>query len=301
MTQESNPTAKPCPLCGASATWVASRASPVTGSTFELDRCSQCAFVFVRNPRTDFENLYDVDYYAGRGADAAVDYVAEIDDPDTVRVYEWQGIVDAVEQLTPVSHATRWLDFGCGLGGLVRWVREQRGCSVVGFDEGYAAEQLAATGVPFVSREDLEQQTGTFDVVTAIEVLEHATHPNTMLADIAALLRPGGLLFLTTGNAQVFRDRLTHWSYTAVPDVHISFFEPKTLSDAFVRAGLDPVSLGYLSGLDDIIRYKVLKGLGVHRRNRWERLVPWRIASRIVDRRYRVSAMPVARRRPTSP
>jgi SAM-dependent methyltransferase len=287
---------KPCPLCGAPARRVASRPSPLTGAVFDLDRCSQCSFVFVRNPRTDFTKLYDAAYYAGSGADRAVDYVNEMEDPGTVRVYEWRGIARAVEALVPVSVATRWLDYGCGLGGLVRWLREERGCESFGFEEGYAAERLASARIPHVMAHDLDAQAGTFDVVTAIEVLEHAVDPIATLSQIRDLLRPGGVLFLTTGNAQPFRDRLTRWSYTAVPDVHVSFFQPSTLADALVRAGLEPVHPGRLPGLDDVIRYKTLKALRLRRRNGFERAVPWSLAARIVDRRYRVSEMPLARR-----
>ena len=51
-----------------------------------------------------------------------------------------------------------------------------------------------------------------------------------------------------------------------------------------------------MPGLDDIIRYKVLKTIGVRNRNFVERIVPWRLASRVVDRRHKVSALPLARR-----
>ncbi len=43
-------------------------------------------------PRVDFANLYDAEYYAGRGADSFVDYVDEMQNPRTVREYEWRGI-----------------------------------------------------------------------------------------------------------------------------------------------------------------------------------------------------------------
>jgi cyclopropane fatty-acyl-phospholipid synthase-like methyltransferase len=268
----------------------------MTGSQFDLDRCSQCSFVFVRCPRTDFANLYDAGYYAGTGADRTVDYIAEMQDPDTVRAYEWQGILQAVDSLTALGPTTRWLDYGCGLGGLVRWVGAQRGCSIVGFEEGYAHEYLASAGIPHVERSRIGEERGSYDVVTAIEVLEHAVDPISMLTEIRELLRPGGVLFLTTGNARPFQRRLSRWRYAGVPDVHVSFFEPSNLASAMERAGLEPFDAGYLPGLDSVIRYKVLKGLGVRRQQTWQRAVPWKLASRVVDRRFQVSAMPLARR-----
>jgi hypothetical protein len=109
------------------------------------------------------------------------------------------------------------------------------------------------------------------------------------------LLTPGGILFVTTGNVAPHRDRLDRWSYV-VPDVHISFFEPGTLSAIYEASGLEAVPVGYGPGMPDIIRYKVLKALGRQRRAVWERAVPWTLAGRVVDRRHRVSAQPAARR-----
>jgi SAM-dependent methyltransferase len=252
--------------------------------------------MFIRQPRTDFAALYDADYYAGRGADPTVDYVSEMQDRHTVRTYEWRGVLRAVDELTPVQAGTRWLDYGCGLGGLVRWVREHRGCEISGFDEGYAAQSLAEARIPHLSRADLDAQAGTYDVVTAIEVLEHAVDPNAMLREIGAMLKPGGVLFLTTGNAAPFRDRLARWSYASVPDVHVSYFEPSVLAFALVRAGFEPFTPGFQPGTDDIIRYKVLKQLRVRRRNVVERVLPWHLVGRVVDRRYRITAMPFGRR-----
>ena len=164
----------------------------------------------------------------------------------------------------------------------------------VGFDEGYAAEQLAASGIPTVS--DLDSAAAKFDVVSAVEVIEHVVDPVNTFRQIMSLLKPGGLLILTTGNAQPFRGRLSSWSYV-VPDVHVSYFEPETLERAMSSAGLAPQRVGYSPGWNDIIRYKVLKAFGVRRRNGLERLVPWPLVSRVVDRALRVTAQPVAWRR----
>ncbi len=58
-----------------------------------------------------------------------------------------------------------------------------------------------ATGV-----EDLE---GTFDLVTAMEVVEHVADPKSFLADLAARLSPGGLLILSTPNRTAWSKLLT--------------------------------------------------------------------------------------------
>jgi 2-polyprenyl-6-hydroxyphenyl methylase/3-demethylubiquinone-9 3-methyltransferase len=40
----------------------------------------------------------------------------------------------------------------------------------------------------------------TYDVITCMEMLEHVPHPQRMLATLAALVRPGGSVFVSTLN-----------------------------------------------------------------------------------------------------
>jgi SAM-dependent methyltransferase len=283
-----------CPVCGAAPVALPSVRSDFSKIDFAFRQCGACGLSFVANPRTDFANLYDGEYYAGRGADAFIDYIGEMENPRTVRSYEWRGIVRAVTSLTG-SADLKWLDYGCGLGGLVRYARSQGLSSVFGFDEGWSADWMLEHGGSLLTRADLADHVGTFDVVTAIEVVEHVSDPVAVMSHISSLLKPGGLFFLTTGNAEPHRDRLTRWSYVH-PDVHVAYFEPRTLAAVYARSGLESFYPGFLPGHDDIIRYKVLKTLRVSGRNPLEQLVPWRLASRIVDRRHKVTALPLARR-----
>src|SRR5262249_40504996 len=152
---------------------------------------------------------YSAEYYAGRGADRLVDYLFELEYPRrSIRQYEWRGILKVIKSLVVLKPSTQWLDLGCGNGGLVRYVGEYEACRIVGFEGGWIRAKAAALGIPLVDQESLDRSTGTFHVVTAIEVLEHVEDPLAMLAEIRRMLRPGGVFFCTTGNAQPFRERL---------------------------------------------------------------------------------------------
>lgn len=267
-----------------------------SGRTFHIHRCGGCGFVFVANPWTDFARIYSDAYYAGRGADPLVDYQHEIDHRATsIRRYEWAGIRGVVERLIAVREGTRWLDYGCGTGGLVLRLRESTRVEAFGFEEGWSVARLVDRGVPVLGRSQLEQVAGSFDVVTAIEVLEHIPDPVTELRRMASLLRPGGVLFVTTGNAGPHSDDLLAWPYL-IPEIHVSLFEPQTLALAMRQAGLLPEFPGYGPGWEQIIRFKTLKSLRRKEVSLLDRLVPWRLAAPVIDRRYRVSAHPVGRR-----
>lgn len=132
-----------------------------------------------------------------------------------------------------------------------------------------------------------------YDFIFAIEVLEHTADPLHTLREIRALLKPNGVLFMTTGNAKPWRHKLTKWAYTSCPDVHISFFEPNTLSLALEKTDFRVIFPGYISGYTDLIKNKVLKNLGAIDKHKLFDYLPWFVISRIVNFKYQVSAMPM--------
>lgn len=282
-----------CKICGSDTVPIGVKRGRLRQADFFVRHCDECGFSFVANPWLDYGEIYSEDYYSGKGADPSVDYLFELEYPDqTVRQYEWRGIVAAINDVIPLRSQTRWLDFGCGNGGLIQYCARHTECAPFGFEEGWIRAAAGTGNDRYLSRTQLEGLAGTFDVVTAIEVLEHICDPLEVLRQIRCLLKPHGLLFLTTGNAEVFRHRLLEWSYL-VPEIHVSLFEPRTLKRALEVSGFRPEFRGFGRGFEDILRFKILKNAGVRRSSALERVLPWKILSRIADSRYRVSAHPV--------
>lgn len=96
------------------------------------------------------------------------------------------------------------LDVGCG-AGLLSNELARRGHDVTGIDLAEPALEVAAsrdrTGrVRWVAGDaaDLPFSTGAFDVVCAMDVLEHVEDPSRVVGEIARVLRPGGLFFFHT-------------------------------------------------------------------------------------------------------
>ncbi|HVE20729.1 MAG TPA: bifunctional 2-polyprenyl-6-hydroxyphenol methylase/3-demethylubiquinol 3-O-methyltransferase UbiG [Acidocella sp.] len=104
------------------------------------------------------------------------------------------------------------LDVGCGAGLLSESLAEA-GCNVLGLDAGeeaiaaakaHAAGSAAGRGLRLAYRagtaEALAAEGRKYAVITALEIIEHVAEPAAFVATLAALLEPGGLLFLSTLN-----------------------------------------------------------------------------------------------------
>ena len=291
----------PCRICDADTGHAVSVYGRYSKRHYDVARCESCGYVFVTDPWRDYAKIYDDAYYAGEGADPLVDYRFELEHPErTVRQYEWQGIARLVGELMGKLPGHSWLDYGSGNSCLVRYLRERCAVDAVGFEEGAIATQARAHGIPVLEEPELDALEGTFDVVTAIEVLEHTYDPVHELRRMRRLLRPGGLLVLTTGNVRPYVESLDRWRYLT-PEIHISFFEPRTLDIAMKAAGFRPEHRSLGRGFDEVLTYKVLKNLRVRRRSWLTDLLPRRPVGFAADRLARLSAHPIGWALPDGP
>jgi SAM-dependent methyltransferase len=279
-----------CRVCGSPTVEAGEKMGRIHTRLFHLRRCPTCGYAFVSDPDTA-DGIYDEAYYRGSGADPLLDYVFELERPDaTVRRFEWAGIERVVRSSRELTPQTRWLDYGCGNGGLVRWLREQSRVQSVGFEEGWIADTARSHGIPILTSDELERA-GPFDVITALEVMEHVYDPKAVVERIARLLAPGGLFLYTTGNATRHASRLPQWGYV-VPEIHVSFFEPRTMERLLTDAGLAAQPLPWSRGFADIVTFKVLKNLGFRRDAALLHALPWGVLARAADAMTGVSAFP---------
>ena len=103
----------------------------------------------------------------------------------------------------------RVLDVGCG-GGILSEALAAAAADVVGIDLAPRVLEVArlhlhesGCSVDYreISVETLAaQEAGSFDAVTCMEMLEHVPDPGSVIDACAALLKPGGRLFLSTLN-----------------------------------------------------------------------------------------------------
>jgi 2-polyprenyl-3-methyl-5-hydroxy-6-metoxy-1,4-benzoquinol methylase len=300
-----------CRACGSKNTRArGSQRRPSSPLPFIYHACDDCHFLFVEPVTPD--SVYDDAYYNGRGVDPMVNYRAEYENyRGTDRLSEFEDLLSlATRHLSRCAAPgggsdVHWLDFGCGAGGLLKFLRDsaavetpwgRRPLKVMGSDVGSYSQRLRTeAGFDVRSPEELALlPDGSFDIISAIEVIEHIAEPGPVMRLLARLLKPGGLLLLTTGNlaSPMARWRGLKFGY-CMPEIHISLFCPSTLCRLYGDAGLIPEWVRYRG----VITFKVLKSAGSPRR-RWLLRHALRLPGfrSFVDLLYGTSAMPCARR-----
>ena len=138
---------------------------------------------------------------------------------------------------------SRLVDIGCSRGQFVGFAAHA----------GFAAEGVEpAPDIAAAARElGLKVHTGlleeqhfddaTFDVASLFEVVEHLREPLPLLRECRRILKPGGLLLISTGNAASWTVAAmgARWDYFHIEKDggHISFFNPQSIAALAHNAG----------------------------------------------------------------
>lgn len=134
----------------------------------------------------------------------------------------------------------RALDLGAGQGALSQALKE-RGFEVTAADVN--AEQFRAAGVEF-AKLDLNKllpfPDQSFNVVLAVEILEHLEAPRAVVREIFRILKPGGLAVVTTPNITSIPSRILFLA-TSFFDLYVP--TKKRLKDPFSSEADGHISL----------------------------------------------------------
>lgn len=139
----------------------------------------------------------------------------------------------------------RWLDVGASNGAFVAEAIEA-GISAEGIElsnPAVRAAQDAGLPVRCAALEDCEGD-GSYDVVTAFDVIEHVRDPLEFLRIIGTQLGPDGNVVLTTPDLNcVFRRLMGSRWYFYIPEEHLFYFSRKTIRALLSKAGFVTIRL----------------------------------------------------------
>jgi 2-polyprenyl-3-methyl-5-hydroxy-6-metoxy-1,4-benzoquinol methylase len=213
---------------------------------FNIVQCKSCSLVYV-NPRLTQEEifkLYDEPYFKGSGFDKSIQYQKEFENKSTSRDLLIWDITTIREMLRTNTPTPKLLDVGCGMG-LFLHKAKQNGFVSEGLElSNYACNFARSKNILVhnTSIDEFELPKNSFDVISMREVIEHLSSPITSLQKIYNGLKPGGILFITTGNYNCPERKVrgSNWNYF-MPEGHLTIFSNQTLKMFLVKTGFKQV------------------------------------------------------------
>lgn len=248
-----------CPLCGETGAQcigeilhpfpalVAGVEIDLRNLRFYLLACRACGFQF-KDPSIPREALMAC-YEKASGA-----HWGENVDP----IHRYYDVI--AEMIERHASGRRILDVGCFNGSLLMYLGDA--WSRHGVEPSLQAARLAKErGITILAPQIdmLPSDTAPFDVITAIDVLEHITDPRPFFSDIHRLLKPGGIFLAVTADTESLSWRIqgSRYWYCSLPE-HVSFYSPRVMASVGRQYGSAIVEVQRLS----------------HERSRWqERLI----------------------------
>jgi 2-polyprenyl-3-methyl-5-hydroxy-6-metoxy-1,4-benzoquinol methylase len=172
---------------------------------------------------------------------------------------------ELVITLEPYRQNGRLLDVGFGAGALLRSARD-RGWQTSGIErsppaitaaEGHRLGELILGDFPTAPL-----ASAPFDVVTMIEIIEHLAHPDPFLRRAREVLRPGGVLCLTTPHGRGLNGRLRGpaWSMFAPPE-HLELYSIASITHRLRRAGFEHIHVSTRSFFPNEILSRLANGV----------------------------------------
>lgn len=144
----------------------------------------------------------------------------------------------------------RVLDFGCGRGEFTEFLAS-KGYRAVGADLSPEAIRFNQRDFPNIEWSTIEADkptpfaTASFDAIWCSEVVEHVYDVNGIFAEFSRLLKPGGLLVVTTPYHGWLKNLLVVTlgfdSHFDIEGQHIRFWTKKSFGKIAGKHGLSPI------------------------------------------------------------
>lgn len=215
-----------CPICG-----------PATPAIIRYDfdpykvvACSTCGLNYLSPRLTEpaiLELYKDEAYYNSNISGQGYDEYMEISD-NWVKTFNLR-----LKQIAPYKSSGKALDIGCGPGYFLT-AAQKMGFDVHGLDPSdYIVTQARKTWGDRVQLgliESANYQPESFDLVVAFDTFEHIYDPKKFLAAIHRVLKPGGILAITTPDPTSLLAKVTgkNWVSFKLPE-HIFYWSPDTI------------------------------------------------------------------------
>lgn len=204
-------------------------------NSFSIVRCQNCGLVYV-NPRPAEKQIEEI--YSSQTNPRPLEHIKE----EQIKL-KWK-FREGISLLSAAKEKERLLDIGCSTGVFLNMAKAA-GWKVLGLDLNEdvveSAKREYGIDAKVGTLDSMKFPSGHFSAVTLFDSIEHMGNPGNVLTEIYRILRPGGLLLLTTPNIsgllptvtyQIFGKLLNAWEHPEPPG-HLYQFSWDTLKRIF--------------------------------------------------------------------
>jgi SAM-dependent methyltransferase len=242
-----------CPLCSGGEADLLPREAD--HERWRLHRCRSCRFVYLGNPPTHAQLASEFAWSATRQSEGDRKLLRE---PMLISFDRWNRYMrkrllgrrdKGVDLMRAFVGRGRFLDIGCGKGNYIRKLAPDLRGSGIEIDPQAAAmagRHADPLGERIFNCDSLtalrEIPARSLDGVLMRGYLEHETSPRPVLEHVARVLRPGGRAVIQVPNYGCVNRHVrgVRWCGFRFPE-HVNYFEPRSLKQMVLEAGLDIV------------------------------------------------------------
>lgn len=198
------------------------------GLTLPLRRCRQCSFIFAEDAQTEvlvqlYEQLEDPSYEEGKEH----------------RALQMERLIEVGIKARPEARSL--LEIGAGAGLLLQ-AAHNRGLDAVGVEPSRSLVEAAKrlNGVDILQGIFPHPETAgrRFDLICAVDVIEHVNDPVGLLRDSARALEKGGAILLVTPDIESVAARRLGSRWWHLRLAHVGYFSDSSMRRAADAAGL---------------------------------------------------------------
>jgi len=254
---------QPCTVCSAtSSKFLFDKTSDGRGDgSISLYQCRSCKTVYLANYKQSYDDSLYAYYQKSQGKNKE-----ELYNPLTRK-----SCKQVLRLLTSYGGGRSILDVGCGKGDFVDAALSE-GYKVEGIELSQPAVDIAqGFGLP-VSHLDFfsnKIEESSRDIVTMFEVIEHLPDPVAFLRRAEMVVRPGGLIYMTTPNFNSLDRRVFGSQWKAIHREHINYFTPSTLLGVIrkntalklLHSETRNVSVELINSIKNLVRRKLPKNI----------------------------------------
>jgi cyclopropane fatty-acyl-phospholipid synthase-like methyltransferase len=237
---------KKCPVCN---NWDFSRSYVIRGYMYySCNSCGVLCLIDKENVSKSSSGKYNEDYFKGALKENMSGYIDYAKQSLPLRMY-FRIVLSHIKRHLSFDTPVSLLDVGCAYGFFLDEARKL-GMTVHGLDLSEDAirwmeNHLDINGTVGISSDAPE---GPFDIITAMEVIEHVQEPRSFVADLHKRIKDNGLLVIHTGATDSPASKLLGrwWWYLNPPD-HCIIFSRRALRDLISNSGFDVLEQHILS------------------------------------------------------